>query len=271
MPQINPTQLRTALSDLFSTGELHTLCFDLGIEFEDLEGNGKSGKALALVQYAQRHGRYDELVYRVQQLRPHANLGTAVPAPPNIATQQGLQQVTNVYVGGDYIGGDKVGGDKIEGDKTSVGDITGSTGVTIGRGASSTVSTGPTHNISGTVIGSAIGGGEVHAENIAGGDINIYAEPKNKDEFNQQLQELKTWLEQALADGEIDKEDGETAVSDLQDVIEETEKETPRSQRMKRRLEDISEVISAGAKAGTAVLKATPIIAGLIKAIGIIF
>jgi hypothetical protein len=121
------------------------------------------------------------------------------------------------------------------------------------------------------VVGSAIGGGEVHAENIAGRDIHIEAEPKNRNEFNQQLQALKVLLEQALAAGEVDKEDGETAVSDLQDVIEETEKGTPRAQRMKRRLEDISEVIGAAAKAGTAVLKATPIIAGLIKAASIIF
>ena len=181
MPQINPTQLRTALSDLFSTGELRTLCFDLGIEYEDLEGAGKSAKALALVQYGQRHGRYDELVYRVQQLRPRANLGTAVPAPANIVAQQGPQQVTNVYVGGDYVGGDKVRGDKVSGDKTSVGDITGSTGVAIGPGASSTVNTGPTYNISGPVTGSTIGGGQVHAENIAGSDININAGPKDKD------------------------------------------------------------------------------------------
>lgn len=42
-------------------------------------------------------------------------------------------------VAGDKIGGDKVMGDKVEGDKINVGDISGSTGVAIGRGASATV------------------------------------------------------------------------------------------------------------------------------------
>lgn len=271
MPQIDPTQLRTALSKLFSTGELRTLCFDLGIEYEDLEGAGKSGKALALVQYGQRHGRYNELVYRVQQLRPHANLGTAV-APPENMPQQDSKPVTNIYVGGDYVGGDKVKGDKVSGDKTSVGDISGSSGIAIGRGASSTVNTGPTYNISGPVTGSVIGGGEVHAENIAGGDIHINAEPKNKDAFNQQLLELKALLEKALADGDFtNTDDAQDAADDLEKALREAQKDTPRTEQLKSRLESVSGLIEAGAKAGTAVLKATPIIAGLIKAASIIF
>ena len=127
------------------------------------------------------------------------------------------------------------------------------------------------YSIGGPVVGSTIGGGEVHAQNIAGGDINIGVEPKNKDEFAQQLQALKTMLEQAVASGEVKKDEGETAVSDLQDVLDETAKEAPRAGRIKRRLEDVADVVGAAVKAGTAVLKATPIIAGLIKAASIIF
>ncbi|MCA9919204.1 MAG: caspase family protein [Anaerolineales bacterium] len=43
------------------------------------------------------------------------------------------------YIGGDKVGGDKVGGDKVEGDKISVGNISGSQGIAIGRGASANV------------------------------------------------------------------------------------------------------------------------------------
>ena len=43
---------------------------------------------------------------------------------------------------GDVISGDKVGGDKVGGDKISVGNISGSSGVAIGRGASATVTMG---------------------------------------------------------------------------------------------------------------------------------
>ena len=51
-------------------------------------------------------------------------------------------------VHGDKIGGDKVAGDKVEGDNISVGNITGATGVAIGRGAQAHVQQG-------------IGGGEL--------------------------------------------------------------------------------------------------------------
>jgi hypothetical protein len=43
---------------------------------------------------------------------------------------------------GDTVYGDKVGGDKVAGDKISVGDITDSTGIAIGRGASANVRQG---------------------------------------------------------------------------------------------------------------------------------
>ena len=47
---------------------------------------------------------------------------------------------------GDVIQGDKVAGDKVKGDKISVGDISGSSGVAIGRGASATVNSGDTYS-----------------------------------------------------------------------------------------------------------------------------
>ncbi|MCB8925155.1 MAG: caspase family protein [Ardenticatenaceae bacterium] len=48
----------------------------------------------------------------------------------------------NVEHMGDTIHGDKVGGDKVGGDKISVGNISGSSGIAIGRGASATVNQG---------------------------------------------------------------------------------------------------------------------------------
>lgn len=51
-------------------------------------------------------------------------------------------------VKGDEIQGDKIMGDKVDGDKISVGNISGSTGVTIGRGASTTVTQGSAQDLS---------------------------------------------------------------------------------------------------------------------------
>lgn len=195
MPQINPTQLRTALSKLFSTGELRTLCFDLGIDYEDLEGAGKSGKALALVQYGQRHGRYDELVYRVQQLRPRSNLGTAVPAPPNIVSQQGPNHVTNVYVGGDYVEGDKTGGDN----------ITNST-------------TGDTFNMSGDFRGSNVN----IKSTLTNVNQTIGALPNADDAAKAELQKLIAQLHEALQQAPADKADDADAVAQMAETFIET-------------------------------------------------
>ncbi len=243
MSEPSPTIIRDALVNYFSLGELRTLCFDLGIDYEDLEGSNKQGKTLALVQYAQRHNRYSELVNAVRQARPHLNLdvlstSAAAPARPQPTAGQPAQQ-PNIIVQGDYIAGDKAGGDKVKGDKITVGNISGSTGVAIGRGASA--------------------------------QVTIGGVPENKDEFNQQLQELKALLEQAIASGELDREEGETSLEDLQDVLDETGKDTPRTTRLTRRLEDVAEVVNAAGKTGAAVLRAAPIVAGLIKAASVIF
>ncbi|MEZ4646241.1 MAG: hypothetical protein R3E31_26550 [Chloroflexota bacterium] len=163
---------------------------------------------------------------------------------------------TSIHVQGDYVQGDKVAGDKVAGDKNTVGNVSGSNTIAIGREASAQNETGPTYHFSGPVVGSAIGGGEVYAENIAGGDILINAEANNKNEFSSSCR-TENIAGASRAAHEVEKED-ETAVSDLQAIIEETAKETPRPARIQRRLQDIADVINAGVKTGTAVLKATP-------------
>ncbi len=62
--------LRQTLATRFDEGELRTLCFDLGIDYDDLPATGKSHKATALVAYLHRHGRINELVRVGKQSRP---------------------------------------------------------------------------------------------------------------------------------------------------------------------------------------------------------
>jgi hypothetical protein len=64
------TQLRQILSVYFDESELRTLCFDLGIEYDDLPGVGKSDKARELVGYLERHSRIYDLLKVGKQLRP---------------------------------------------------------------------------------------------------------------------------------------------------------------------------------------------------------
>jgi len=70
--QVPPKKLREILEDYFSDNELRNLCFDLSIDHQSLEGEGKSGKARELVAFCERHGRTAELLVACQRLRPNA-------------------------------------------------------------------------------------------------------------------------------------------------------------------------------------------------------
>jgi WD40 repeat protein len=74
------TQLRQILLDYFDEGELITLCFDLGVDYESLPGAGKANKARDLVAYLQRHGRLAQFIALGQQERPHVQW-PILPAP----------------------------------------------------------------------------------------------------------------------------------------------------------------------------------------------
>jgi len=55
-------QLREMLSTRFNEGELRTLCFDLGIDYDDLSSGGKTDKARELVAYFERRSDIASLV-----------------------------------------------------------------------------------------------------------------------------------------------------------------------------------------------------------------
>lgn len=68
---------------------------------------------------------------------------TAVSLTENMPQQGPKSATNNIYVSGDYIVGDKIGGDKIVGDKTTVGNISNSTDIVVGPGASVNEGTDP--------------------------------------------------------------------------------------------------------------------------------
>ena len=57
------------IMDGFNLAEIEDLCYRLGVDFEDLGGTGKSGKARELVKYMERRGRLVELDAKVRELR----------------------------------------------------------------------------------------------------------------------------------------------------------------------------------------------------------
>jgi len=110
-------QLRDFITRYFNADELRDLCFDLGIEYENLGGDNKSAKARELVAYCQRHSRLADLEAACRRLRPDTAPGPsagaqpAVPpaAPPSSASRSGGVDIhaTTVNIYGDVVGRDQ--------------------------------------------------------------------------------------------------------------------------------------------------------------------
>ncbi len=79
------TQLRQLLTTHFDAEELHSLCFDLGVDYDDLRGEGKANKARELVAYLDRRGRIPDLVAQCSQLRPQVSWTFTFAATPTAA------------------------------------------------------------------------------------------------------------------------------------------------------------------------------------------
>lgn len=62
--------LRQILTDRFDEEELRTLCFELGIDYDDLPGRGKAAKARELASYFGRRKQIPKCVEVGKQLRP---------------------------------------------------------------------------------------------------------------------------------------------------------------------------------------------------------
>ena len=70
----------------FNISEIKTLCFDLHIDYENLEGATKSAKVLSLVRYCQKRKQIDELIALCERQRPHIftvdSPGNSSQSPP---------------------------------------------------------------------------------------------------------------------------------------------------------------------------------------------
>ncbi|WP_420642519.1 tetratricopeptide repeat protein [Candidatus Leptofilum sp.] len=74
MPEIDTqqlTQLRNQIEENFSEEELRALCFDLGVDFENLGGRGKAANVLELINWAKRNNCVSDLMALVKEARPH--------------------------------------------------------------------------------------------------------------------------------------------------------------------------------------------------------
>jgi len=66
--------MRDCIVQHFSMGEFRTICFDLGVSFDDLEGDTLDDKSRELVLFLNRVGRCPELVLYCREKRPNAKI-----------------------------------------------------------------------------------------------------------------------------------------------------------------------------------------------------
>jgi len=69
-PRVDLSGLREILSTYFDDGELRDLCFDLGVDHDNLGVEGRGNKARELLSYLKRRGRISELLETGKRLRP---------------------------------------------------------------------------------------------------------------------------------------------------------------------------------------------------------
>lgn len=130
------SSLHKTIDSYFGLDEVNTLCFYLGVDFDNLRGETKQARIRELIVTLARDGRLQSLVDRLRQERANVRWQD-VPADfvlPTSIAQEDIRQVIQYTVYGDMVQGDKIGGDKI-----SVGSISNSEGLAIGSGASAIV------------------------------------------------------------------------------------------------------------------------------------
>lgn len=120
MPLLEPdrqklTQLRKLLIQHFSLDELRVLCFDLGLEYEDLPGDTLSTKMHALIEHLQRRNTLFKLLEEVAEQRPtvawpafnnHRAPTNSVPVAKNyVEPKTGLEMIH--ISAGEFLYGDE--------------------------------------------------------------------------------------------------------------------------------------------------------------------
>ena len=82
------TELRQQISLHFNDEELRTLCVDVGANYDDLGGRGKSANARELVAWAERNDKWEALLAAVKAARPHIAAIAGLLPPHHIPFHQ---------------------------------------------------------------------------------------------------------------------------------------------------------------------------------------
>jgi hypothetical protein len=115
-------QLRDFIVAHFNDNELRDLCFDLGIDYESLPGEGKAAKARELTAYCQRRDRLAELEATCLRLRSDASNAPAPADRPSARSTGNQSGGVTINAQTVNITGDVTGRDKTVASSTSASD-----------------------------------------------------------------------------------------------------------------------------------------------------
>ncbi len=128
--------LHQLLDQHFDLEDMRTLCVHLSVDYDSVRGEGKSARVRELIVALARNGRLNELLTLAEAQRPHIQwppIPSDFQLPASLDSSTTAPSIQHVYLG-DVIHGDRIGGDRV-----SVGHISDSQGVAIGREAGATV------------------------------------------------------------------------------------------------------------------------------------
>ena len=80
------------MTNTFDEEELRTLCFDLGVQYDNLGGRGKAANARELIARLDREQRLPQLIEATRRQRPTVNWPDP-PPPPDLTSAHARQEV----------------------------------------------------------------------------------------------------------------------------------------------------------------------------------
>jgi len=215
MANADVRQVSSLLYDQYNTEELKEMCHELdGIDYEDIGGSGKRGKAREIATFMERRGRLAEVVAYVQRTRPQVQIVAEGTTPP----PQTSSSAPIYHIHGDYIAGDKVAGDQVGGDKTTIGNISDSSGIAVGRESSAEVNKGDTINMSGDFRGANVN----VKSTLSNVSQTIGTLPQANDAERMILQQLVMQLNDALQQVPSEKAADADAVTQFTETLVDT-------------------------------------------------
>jgi hypothetical protein len=255
-----PASLHAYIVAHYNLEELRTLCFKVGVDFDNLTGEGLSGRARELILTLERKERLADLFDRLRRDHPalyaQANLGDDLPAAAASGPEQGQPAADQPQVGGIRAG-------RIEAENVVSG--VQQIGGNLADAAEAVA-------LAEALRQGSITADSIQARNVVAG-FQYIADPAQAtaDELRREVARLRQELAAAIATGEV----AQTAdVKDAREALDKAEaelaEEAPQGGRVIRKLREAADILAEGARtaeaarqAGQALLKLAPAAAAL--------